>query len=213
MVCYCFSRARHLSLAAAASLLGFAASAHAEAASPELESAVPVEVQASGEAPSPVVVPSMPEPVPAASLELEEVPPPFTSDEAGGFLWSFVKSMLMLALVLGLAYLVLHQGLGRLVQRTQGGRRVRVVERVPLEQRRSLYLVEVDGQEILLAGTDGAITPIPTWRPRGSVSDVAGREFSDELRRVNRAAGFSEGLAAPATGIGGTTSSHEKVEG
>lgn len=119
----------------------------------------------------------------------------------------------MLAVVLGLAYLVLHQGLGRLVQRTQGGKRMRVVERVSLEQRRSLYLVEVDGQELLIAGTDGAITPIPTWRPRGAVPDVAGRDFSDELRRVGRSAGFSEGLAAPAAGIGGAPSSREKVEG
>ncbi|MFZ9888362.1 MAG: FliO/MopB family protein [Myxococcota bacterium] len=211
MVCHLPPRARHRSLFVAVMLLGLTCPVLAEpTASPVVSVAVSDEVTGGGAAGVDVDVPQLP---PSTSVDVEEVPPPFTTDEAGGFLWSFVKSMFMLALVLGLAYLVLHQGLGRLVQRTQGGRRVRVVERVPLEQRRSLYLVEVDGQEILLAGTDGGITPIPTWRPRGAGSEANGRDFSEEMRRVGRTFEGSEGLPGLKASTGTATSSREKVEG
>lgn len=133
------------------------------AVDPPVEAVAEAEAPPSEQAPSPAssVAPS-PEPPP---LDAVEVPPAFDTQDAGGFLWSFIKSMLMLGVVLALIYLVLHKGLGRLVQRTQMGRRMRVVERIALDQRRALYLVEVDGQEVLLAASDGSVTQVEVRRP------------------------------------------------
>lgn len=65
-----------------------------------------------------------------------------------------LKTFLMLGVVLAIAYLSLHKGLGKLVEKQNAGRRVKVVERVGLDQKRSLYIVEVDGQQMLLGGSD-----------------------------------------------------------
>lgn len=75
-----------------------------------------------------------------------------------GLIWPFIKTMLMLCLVLGLVYLTLNKGLGKLIQKTQAGKRIKVVERVNLDQRRALFMVEVDGKEILLAAGDGGVS-------------------------------------------------------
>jgi flagellar biogenesis protein FliO len=105
----------------------------------------------------------------------------YDTSAAGGmsdFVWSFVKSMLMLGVVLALIYLILHKGLGRLVQRTQSGKRMKVVERIVLDQRRALYLIEVDGEEVLLAGSEGGVTRVdrepapPPAPPRFSTEGV-----------------------------------------
>jgi flagellar protein FliO/FliZ len=102
-------------------------------------------------------------------------PPPLDDhlrdlDQAGGMgaiemMGSFARSMLMLCVVLGIAWLTLSKGLGKLVERANAGKRVKVIERVALDARRSVYLVELDGKEILLgggdvvrlSGTDGAV--------------------------------------------------------
>lgn len=126
-------------------------------------------------------------------LEPLDVPPAFNAEDAGGFLWSFLKSMLMLGVVLALIYLVLHKGLGRLVQRTQMGRRMRVVERIALDQRRALYLVEVDGHEVLLAAGDGAVVAVDLPgakakepEPPATPASPAAR-FSTDLGKTGRA--------------------------
>jgi flagellar biogenesis protein FliO len=99
----------------------------------------------------------------APDLSAPDLSAPYGSGAQSGvseFVWSFVKSMLMLGVVLALIYLLLHKGLGRLVQRTQQGRRMKVVERITLDQRRALYLVEIDGEEVLLAGSEGGMTRV-----------------------------------------------------
>lgn len=158
---------------AALALLFAATPSSAEAPSPT--PAAPPEATSSDDvdrgppAPStlpPPTVPAVPgeaakmAPPPPPPLDPVEVPPAFEAEDAGSFLWSFVKSMLMLGVVLALIYLVLHKGLGRLVTRAQMGRRMRVVERISLDQRRALYLVEVDGQEVLLAGSEGGVVAV-----------------------------------------------------
>ena len=75
-----------------------------------------------------------------------------------GLIWPFIKTMLMLCLVLGLVYLTLNKGLGKLIAKSQAGKRIKVVERVNLDQRRALFMVEVDGKEILLAAGDGGVS-------------------------------------------------------
>jgi flagellar protein FliO/FliZ len=65
--------------------------------------------------------------------------------------------MLMLAVVVGIAYLTLHKGLGKLVARQNLGRRIKVVERVSLDPKRTLFLVELDGKQMLLGAGEGGV--------------------------------------------------------
>ena len=73
---------------------------------------------------------------------------------AADMVMPFIKTMLMLGVVLALVWLTLHKGMGKLVEKAQSGKRVRVVERISLDARRTLFLVEVDGKQMILAGGD-----------------------------------------------------------
>lgn len=87
-------------------------------------------------------------------------PPPPVDDElgkpmgTGELLASFAKTMLMLGVVLALAWLTLAKGMGKLVEKAQAGKRVKVIERIALDARRSLFLVEVDGKQFVVGGGD-----------------------------------------------------------
>jgi flagellar biogenesis protein FliO len=87
-------------------------------------------------------------------------PPPFDLDEtapaltASDVVQPMLKTVVALSIVLLLAWLTLHKGMGRLVERAQAGKRMRVVERVALDARRSLFLVEVDGVTLVVGGGD-----------------------------------------------------------
>lgn len=67
---------------------------------------------------------------------------------------TFIKTVLMLCVVLALAWLTLSKGMGKLVEKAQAGKRVKVLERIALDARRSLFLVEIDGKMVVLAGGD-----------------------------------------------------------
>ena len=67
---------------------------------------------------------------------------------------SFIKTMLMLGVVLALAWLTLAKGMGKLVEKAQAGKRVKVIERIALDARRSLFLVDVDGVQFVVGGGD-----------------------------------------------------------
>ena len=89
-----------------------------------------------------------------ALLARDRPPPSFSVGET---LMPFIKTMLMLGVVLGIVYLTLHKGMGKLVQRAQAGKRVKVIERVSLDARRSLFLIDVDGRQMLLGGGDNGV--------------------------------------------------------
>jgi flagellar biogenesis protein FliO len=74
----------------------------------------------------------------------------------------------MLGVVVALIYLTLHKGVGKLVQKSQQGKRVRVVERVSLDQKRAIYLVEVDGREVVLGGGDGGVVHLFDTAPKAA---------------------------------------------
>lgn len=115
-----------------------------------------------------------------------DTPPPASPVGAGGLgdlLASFARTMLMLLVVLGLIYLTLHKGVGKLVQKNQEGKRMRVVERIGLDQRRTLYIIQVDGQEMLLGTGEGGMvhlrdlhvssgTPTPKQEPARAFVDA-----------------------------------------
>jgi flagellar biosynthetic protein FliO len=99
-------------------------------------------------------------------------------DAMQGLMGVLLKTMLMLALVVGAAYLTLHKGVGKLMARAQQGQRIKVVERVHLGERRSLYLVSVDGKEMLLGVGEGGISTLEAPAARegarfASLLDVA----------------------------------------
>jgi|GEM_PF-1981216 len=110
-----------------------------------------------------------------------ELPPPDSVLPESGFgdiIGPFFKSMFMLIVVLAIAYLSLHKGLGKLMQRTQDGKRMKIVERVSLDQRRTLFLVNIDGREMLIGGGEGGVQMLkdlsePTTPPTFSLDDTA----------------------------------------
>lgn len=97
-------------------------------------------------APAPVAV-TPPPPIDAS----EHLPPASSASE---MFVPFLKTMLMLGVVLILVWLTLSKGMGKLVEKAQAGKRVRVIERISLDARRSLFLVDVDGKQILIGGGD-----------------------------------------------------------
>ena len=73
-------------------------------------------------------------------------------------LWGLVQMILTLGLVIALAYLVLNKGLGKWLMRTQASKIIKIRERIPLDNRRALYLVEVNQRTFVLGGGDGGIS-------------------------------------------------------
>ena len=141
---------------------------HADVVRAEERAGEPVEQRvdvASSAAPVAAVAPGVSPAPPAPSAGAVDVappptPPPFGLEESAPALTAsevvqpMVKTIVALSIVLLLAWLTLHKGMGRLVERAQAGKRLRVVERVALDARRSLFLVEVDGKTLVVGGGD-----------------------------------------------------------
>lgn len=83
---------------------------------------------------------------------------------------SLLQTLVALVGVCVLAYVVMRYGLGRAYAAGGAGRRMRVLERLPLDARRALLLVEVServylvgtgdgGAPVLLAELPGALAP------------------------------------------------------
>jgi flagellar protein FliO/FliZ len=53
------------------------------------------------------------------------------------------------------------------------GKRLRVVEKLPLDARRSLYVVEVDGRQLLLGAGDGPLTLLRELEKPSPLKEVA----------------------------------------
>jgi len=126
---------------------------HAWAEAPA--SAPPAAVQSS--APAPEAPPA----APATVLPGSELPDPFASppvpqEDPESLGWSLVRTVLLLLAVLASIYLTLNVGLRRLMglQGVAVGRKqlVTVVERVPLDQRRALFVLKA-ADEYLLVGS------------------------------------------------------------
>jgi flagellar biosynthetic protein FliO len=72
-------------------------------------------------------------------------------------IWMFVQTILALGFVCLLAYVLLRVLLPRLSLSTAGRSMVTVVDRTPLDQRRSLYVIEVTGRWLLIAVSEGGV--------------------------------------------------------
>lgn len=104
----------------------------------------------------------------------------------GGYGAALLQTLLALAVVCVLAWVVLKWASRRGFAFGAGGRRVKVLERVALDPRRTLYLVEVGGKVLLLGAGDGAsprliseldpdALPDEPAKPKARFADVLGR--------------------------------------
>ncbi len=71
--------------------------------------------------------------------------------------WVFVKTMLMLGIVLGLIYVLFHYGLGRLLKSQKTGQQIVVKERIAIDAKHAVCMLEVNGEELLVGVSDGQI--------------------------------------------------------
>jgi len=117
----------------------------------------------------------------------------------GELLGQLVKMILMLGVVVGLAYLTLNKGLGKLVERQNLGKRVKVVERVALDAKRSLFLVDLDGKQMLLGAGEGGVVFIrdvdPASATAAKVPPPKAARFTDTLKRAVGEPPVTTGLA------------------
>ena len=73
------------------------------------------------------------------------------------FLTMLLETMLALGVVCGLAYLVFRFALPRLTTVRSANSMVRVVDRVGLDARKSLYVIEVAGRWLLIAASEAGV--------------------------------------------------------
>ena len=115
-----------------------------------------------------VAAPAQPSVLPAndgARLAEPEIPksePPELAAEDFSVGWTLFRTMVVLAMVVALAYLTLNIGLRRLlgIRAPVGTSVVTVLERVALDQKRSLFVVEAGGEVLLIGGGDSALSLI-----------------------------------------------------
>jgi len=98
---------------------------------------------------------------------------------------ALLRVVLVLAGVILLAYLVLQKGLGSLTNRMTKGRLLRVVDRIGLEPKKTIYVVEVAGRYYLIGTTDHGVSCLAALGPDGQPSAAPGgdiRSFDEMLR-------------------------------
>lgn len=96
-------------------------------------------------------------------------PPDFMREGSDADLgWSLVRMLVVLGLVVAIAYLTLNVGLRKLLGLPAAGRKglVSVVERVPLDQKRTLYVVRAGDDLLLLGGTDLGVSFLAKLDPK-----------------------------------------------
>jgi flagellar protein FliO/FliZ len=151
---------------------------------PVREPAPSLLAQAPGPDPGAPADPNAPASGPQTFGPLRPAPPDPPEDDLGpsplpedpeSMLGSLLKMFLMLALVLGAVYLTLNHGLRRLmgVRAVPLGAEplVRVVERIPLDPKRSMFVVQAAGEYLLIGGGEQGLS-------------LLGKLDSDEVERL-----------------------------
>lgn len=107
--------------------------------------------------------------------------------QAGGveFFFMLLQTMLTLALVCGLAYIIFRWVLPRLNIARTSNSMVRVVDRVGLDARKSLYVIEVAGRWLLIASSEAGVQVISELDARSA------EEAEQQLARTRSAFGTS----------------------
>ncbi len=119
-------------------------------------SPVPAPGTAPTAAPAAPVAATPPTPAPSTSSELGEPVPPGMEEEPESLAWTLIRTLFVLGAVVASIYLTLNVGLRRLMglQGVATGRPslVSVVERVPLDQRRTLFVLKAADEYLLVGG-------------------------------------------------------------
>ena len=82
--------------------------------------------------------------------------------------WTLVRTFVVLGIVIMAIYVTLNFGLRRLMGITsvpRGQNVVQVVERIPLDQKRAMFVVKAAGEYLLIGGGDGALQLIAKLDP------------------------------------------------
>jgi flagellar protein FliO/FliZ len=93
--------------------------------------------------------------IPEPEIPKSEPPELVSEDNLG---WTLLRTMVVLGMVIALVYVTLNVGLRRLlgIKPVAGSANiVTVLERVPLDQKRALFVVEAAGEVLLVGGGDG----------------------------------------------------------
>ncbi len=83
------------------------------------------------------------------------------------FTWVFLKMIFAMVAVIALAIVILRYVIPRLsFSRAQNARSdLKIVDRIPLEGRKNLYLVQIEGRRFLVASTDHQVNLISELGP------------------------------------------------
>lgn len=105
--------------------------------------------------------------LPEPELPRSELPLGVTGAEDLDVGWALVRTVVVLGLVLALVYLTLNVGLRRLlgIRPSANVGLVKVLERVTLDPKRSLFVVEAAGEVLLLGGSEASVTLISKLDP------------------------------------------------
>lgn len=102
-------------------------------------------------------------------IPLSEPPELLKQDAELDLGWSLFRTFIVLGMVVALAWLTLNVGLRKLLGLGPAtGRRglVSVLERVPLDQKRTLYVVKAGDEVLLLGGSDLSVNLISKLDPK-----------------------------------------------
>lgn len=117
----------------------------------------------------PVAVPQAELKAPVADIELPRgEPPDVTPVEDLNLGWTLLRTFIVLGIVILAIYITLNFGLRRLMgisAMPRGQAVVQVVERIPLDQKRAMFVVKAAGEYLLIGGGDGALQLISKLDP------------------------------------------------
>jgi flagellar biosynthetic protein FliO len=108
------------------------------------------------------------------------------------FIWMLVQTIFALVIVCGLAYLIFRVILPRLAVSYGSNNMVRVVDRIGLDARKSLYVIEVAGKWMLVAASESGVQLIAELDP--SSAKIAEEEIVKQ-RQLPQGTAFGKSFA------------------
>jgi flagellar biogenesis protein FliO len=126
-------------------------------------------------------------------------PPPSAYDRARGVetslpeppesvIGQLFKTVVALAAVCGLIYLLFRWGPAKMLLQVQagsrGGKLVKVVERVAIDQRSSLLVVDISNERLLIGTGEGGMRVLARMDPNGSIVDIPLSQPSKSFRSL-----------------------------
>ena len=109
--------------------------------------------------------------VSSALLQVDAGGEPPQFDSGASLLWMLAQTVFVLVLICGLAYVAL-----RLLPRRAGGipasSMLQIVDRVPLDQRKSLYVVKVTGRWLLIGSSESGVHLISELDPKAAEEEA-----------------------------------------